>query len=72
MLSTQVGEMRSFLLICQVRTNPIGHHHNESPVIHIQPVGAGDELIVAISYEWAVNVLAEVGLVKSGHGLFPW
>jgi len=64
--------MSSFLIIRQVGTNPLGHHHNEGAVIHVQPVGAANELIVAVSYEWAVNVLAQVWLVKSGHRLFPF
>ncbi len=63
--------MRPLFLIRQVRANPVCHDHHESAVIHVQPVGTADELIVAVSYEWAVDILAKVGLVKSGHGLFP-
>jgi len=52
MLSAQVGQMRSFPVIRQVCTNPVGHHHNESAIIHIQPVGSATGFIVAVSYEW--------------------
>ena len=44
------------------------HHHNESAIIHIEPVGAANEFIGAVSYEGAINILAQVWLVKSGHG----
>ncbi len=50
--------MRSFFLVRQVRANPISHDHNESAIIHIQPVGTADEFIVTISYEWTVDILA--------------
>ncbi len=36
----------------------VDHHHDESAVIHIQPVGTADELIGAVSGERAVNILA--------------
>ena len=39
--------MRSFFNIRQVFANAVDHLHNESAIIHIQPVGAADELIGA-------------------------
>ena len=54
----------SFVRFC---ANAVDHHHDERAIIHIQPVGAADELIGAVSYEWAVDVLAQVWLVKSCH-----
>ena len=40
-----IGQMRSFLIICQVGANSVGHHHNESAVIHIQPIAAANEFL---------------------------
>jgi hypothetical protein len=71
MLAAQVREMRSFLVIRQVCANAIGHDHNESAIVHIKPIRTADELIVGVSYEWAVDVLGQVRLVKLRHGLFP-
>ena len=59
--------MRPFFVIRQVFANAVDHHHNERAVIHIQPVGTADELIGAVSREWAVNIVAKVGLVKPRH-----
>jgi hypothetical protein len=52
------GFAASFFLVRQVRADPVGHDHNERAIIHIQPVGTADELIIPISYEWAVDILA--------------
>jgi hypothetical protein len=46
-------------------------HHYESAVTHIQPVGPADELVVSVSNEGAVDILAEVWLVKLSHILIP-
>jgi len=67
MLSAQVRQMRPFLIIRQVFANAVDHHHYESAIIHIEPVGAAHELIGAVSDEWAVNILAQVRLVKARH-----
>jgi hypothetical protein len=60
------------LFIRQVCPNPVGHHDNERAIIHIQPVRAADKFIATASYERAVDILAQVWLVKMGHGLFPF
>jgi hypothetical protein len=57
--------MCPFLVIRQVRANALGHHHDESTIIHIKPVGTADELIRAVPYEWTVCVLAQIRLVES-------
>jgi hypothetical protein len=48
--------MCPLFLIREVRTDSVGHDQNESPIIHIQPVGTTDKLIVAVSDERAVNI----------------
>jgi hypothetical protein len=58
MFAAQVSQMRPFFLVRQVRANPIGHHYNESSVIHIQPVGTTDKLVVAVSDEWTIDIFA--------------
>ncbi len=67
MLSAQVRQMRPFLIIRQVFANAVDHHDYESAIIHIEPVGAAHELIGAVSDERAVNILAQVWLVKARH-----
>ena len=59
--------MCPFLVIRQVRANALGHHHDESTIIHIKPVGTADELIRAVPYEWTVYVLAQIRLIESSH-----
>jgi len=71
MLSAQVRQMRSFLVIRQVFANAVDHHHNETAVIHIQPVGTADELIGAVSGEGTVNIFAKVWLVKPCYDFYP-
>ena len=58
MLSAQVRQMCSFFVIRQVFANAVDHHHDESAIIHIEPVRAADEFIGAVSYERAFNILA--------------
>ena len=67
MLSAQVYQMRSFLVIRQVSANAVDHHDNKCAIIHVQPVGAANEFIGAVSDEWAINIVAQVWLVKNGH-----
>ncbi len=67
--SVQVCKMRSFLVIRQIFANAVDHHHYESAIIYIEPVGAAYELIGAVSDEWAVNILAQVWLVKARHDM---
>jgi hypothetical protein len=50
--------MRPFFLVRQVCANPVGHDYHESAIIHIKPVGTADEFVVAVSYEWAIDILA--------------
>jgi hypothetical protein len=48
----------------------IDHYHNEGAVIHVQPIASSDELVRGISYERAVRLSAEIGLLKvlkAGH-----
>ena len=59
MLSSQVRQMRSFLVIGQVRTDAVDHHHNERAIIHVQPVGAADELIGTVPHEGAIRIAGE-------------
>ncbi len=59
--------MRYFLVIRQVVADAVDHHDYESAIIHIEPVGAANELIGTVSNEWAVDILAQVGLVKPRH-----
>ena len=61
--------MRSFFIVRQVPTNPIGHHQDQCAIVHIQPIGSSHELIVVISYERAVNILAQVWLKKLCHDI---
>ena len=67
MLSAQIRQVRSFFVIRQICSDPVGHHHNERAIIHVQPVGAADELIGAVSYEGAIRSAGEIGFVKACH-----
>ena len=42
-------------------------HHYECAIIHIQPVGAANELIRSIAYKWTVNIDRQVWFVETIH-----
>jgi hypothetical protein len=42
-LTTQVNQMSSLLLVGQVCTDAVDHHHDESPIIHIEPIAEGQK-----------------------------
>src|ERR1700724_3553310 len=67
MVSSQVPQVRSLLVIRQVGADPIDHHHDECAIIHVQPVGAADKLVGAIANERTVGIRAEVWLVELRH-----
>jgi hypothetical protein len=56
--SADVRQMCPLLVIRQGCTNAIGHHHHERSIVHIQPIRAADELIGAVSDEWAIDIPA--------------
>jgi hypothetical protein len=70
MLAAQIGQMGSFFVVGQVCANTVDHHHDESAIIHVQPVRAADQLISALSYKRTINIIAQVWLVKSFHDAF--
>jgi hypothetical protein len=37
-VALQINQMRSLLVVCQVRADPIDHHHYQGAISHIQPV----------------------------------
>jgi hypothetical protein len=51
-LTTQVNQMSSLLVVGQVCTDAIDHHHDQSAIIHIEPIRTADELIFAVPDEW--------------------
>jgi hypothetical protein len=55
-LTTQVNQMGSLLVVRQVRTDTVDHHHDESAIIHIEPIRAADEFIFAVPNEWTVKI----------------
>ena len=55
-LATQVSQVSSLLLIGQVCTDAVDHYHDESAIIHIEPIRTADELVFAVPDEWTVKV----------------
>src|SRR5262249_40405057 len=47
-LTTQVNQMGSLLLVGQVCTDAVDHHHDQSAIIHIEPVRTADEFVFAV------------------------
>jgi hypothetical protein len=37
-----VNQVSAFLIVGQIGTNALGHHHDESAIMHVQPLGAAD------------------------------
>jgi hypothetical protein len=48
--------MRSLLVVRQVCTDAVDHHHDQGAVIHIEPIRTPDEFIFAVPNEWTVKV----------------
>ena len=55
-LTTQVNQMGSLLVVRQVRTDAVDHYHDESAIIHIEPIRTADEFIFAVPNEWTVKI----------------
>ena len=55
-LTTQVNQMSSLLVVRQIRTDAVEHHHDESAIIHIEPIRTADEFIFAVPNEWTVKI----------------
>jgi hypothetical protein len=41
--------MSSLLVVRQVRTDAVDHYHDESAIIHIEPIRTADELVFAVA-----------------------
>jgi len=67
-LTTQVNQMGSLLVVRQVRTDAVDHHHDESAIIHIKPIRTADEVIFTVPNEWTVKIDRQVGLIETCHG----
>ncbi len=55
-LAMKVSQVSSLLLIGQVCTDAVDHYHEESAIIHIEPIRTADELVFAVPDEWTVKV----------------
>jgi hypothetical protein len=60
-----VDQMRPLFVVGQMRPNPLRHHHDERPIIHIQPITSPNKFIVGVACERAIGLNAEVGLIKA-------
>ena len=67
MFALNISQMGSLLVICQVRPDAPGHHHDERAVIHVQPVRAANELVVSVANEGAIKIDGQVRFMESGH-----
>ena len=62
--------MCPFFIVREVRADTVGHYRDESAIVHIEPIGAANELIGAVSNERAIEIAAQVWLVKSIHCIY--
>ena len=65
MLTPQVDQMGSLLVVRQVRTDAIDHYHHERAIIHVEPIGTADKLIFAVSDEWTIKIARQVRLIET-------
>jgi hypothetical protein len=70
-LSTQVSEVRSFLVIRKVRANSLSHDQNERSIGHIQPITATSTLTRGIPHERAAWIDGQIWFVKARHCRSP-
>jgi hypothetical protein len=71
MVSSQVRQMRPFLVVRQVCADAVDHHHHESAVVRVEPVRSAQKSISASRMNGLFNMLGHVGLVESGHIVSP-
>jgi hypothetical protein len=71
-ISSQIRQMGSFLVIRQICTDAVDHHHDERAIVHVHPVRAADKFIRGVSNERAINILAQVGLIKVRHNVWSF
>jgi hypothetical protein len=66
-LTAQVDQMGSLLVVGQVCADAVDHHHDQRAIIHIQPIGATDKLICGVANEWIIKIDGEVRLIETCH-----
>jgi len=64
--STQISQVSTLLIICQVRANSIDHDGHQSAIRHIEPVRAANEFASVVTDEWAIEFGGEVRFVETG------
>jgi hypothetical protein len=67
MLALQFDQMRSLLVVCQMRADPIDHHRYQSAITHVQPKPSSNELVGSVSRERTIGVGANVWFIKARH-----
>jgi hypothetical protein len=67
-LTTYVNQVRSLLIIRQVRSDALGHHHHKSAVIHVEPEGAADKFFVPIAHERTMVVSCAIDIWRRQNG----
>jgi hypothetical protein len=50
-LPPQIYQMRSLFIIGQVRADASGNRHHESVVIHVEPIRATNQFVLAVTHE---------------------
>jgi hypothetical protein len=66
-VALQISQMRSLLVVCQVRADPIDHHQYQGAISHIQPIAPSNKFAGSISCKRAIRVSAKIWFVKAGH-----
>jgi hypothetical protein len=57
--------MRSLLVVCQMRADPIDHYQYQCAISHIQPIAPSDKLAGSVSCKRAIGVGTKVWFVKA-------
>jgi hypothetical protein len=56
----------ALLIVGQMRPDALCHHHNERPIIHVQPITAPNKLIVGVACESGYRAHYQGQVGKSG------
>ena len=70
-LSTQIGKMGSFLVICEICTNSTCHNQYDRLIGHIHPVAAANKLTSGIPHERIVWINGQVWFIETRHRHHP-
>jgi hypothetical protein len=55
-VSFEIDQMRSLLIVSQICANSLRHHHDECAVVHVHPISSTNQSIRRVANEWTIGI----------------